>query len=92
MARFLLESNRKFCAIFRRQVQKNCQETAGKLFIQDGVVLISNEKSASVYKSSPGTKKPAIRRLSVKHLQAPADIWGAVKLFVPVAGIRSDAF
>ena len=44
MARFLLESNRKFCAIFRRQVQKSCQETAGKLFIEDGVVVITNEK------------------------------------------------
>ena len=43
MARFLLESNRKFCAIFRRQVQKNCQETAGRLFIEDGVAVISNE-------------------------------------------------
>jgi hypothetical protein len=48
MAWFLLESNRRFCAIFRRQVQKICQETAGSLLIEDGVVVITNEKSASV--------------------------------------------
>jgi len=48
MSCFLLESNRKFCAIFRRQVQKSCQETAGRLFIEDGVVVITNEKSACV--------------------------------------------
>ena len=47
MAWFLLESNRRFCAIFRRQVQKSCQETAGRLFIEGGVVVITNEKSAS---------------------------------------------
>jgi hypothetical protein len=48
MSSFLLESNRKFCAIFRRQIQKNYQETAARLFIEDAVVVISNEKSASV--------------------------------------------
>ena len=48
MARFLWESNRKICAIFRRQVQKNCQETAGRLLIEDGVVVITNQKSACV--------------------------------------------
>jgi hypothetical protein len=52
MARFLLESNKKFCAIFRRQVQKNTQETAGRLFIEGGVVVITNEKSASVRRSA----------------------------------------
>ena len=31
VAWFLLESNTKFCAIFRRQVQKICQETAGRV-------------------------------------------------------------
>ena len=37
------------CAIFRRQVQKICQETAGRLLIEDGVVVvITNEKLASV--------------------------------------------
>jgi hypothetical protein len=35
-----LESNRKFCAIFRRQVQKSCQETAGRLSIEDGVASL----------------------------------------------------
>jgi hypothetical protein len=34
-------------AIFRRQDQKICQETAGRLSIEDGVVVITNEKSAS---------------------------------------------
>jgi hypothetical protein len=48
MARFLLESNRRFCAIVRHQVQKSCQETAGRLFIEGGVVVITNEKSACV--------------------------------------------
>jgi hypothetical protein len=43
---FLLESNRRFCAIFRRQAQTSCQETAGRLFIEGGVVLITNEESA----------------------------------------------
>jgi hypothetical protein len=43
---FLLESNGEFCAIFQRQVQKICQETAGRLLIEDGVVVISNEKPA----------------------------------------------
>jgi hypothetical protein len=33
-------------AIFRRQAQKSFQETAGRLFIEDGVGVISNEKSA----------------------------------------------
>ena len=32
--------------IFRRQVQKVCQETAGRLLIEDGVVVTTNEKSA----------------------------------------------
>jgi len=32
--------------IFRRQVQKICQETAGRLLIEDGVVVITNENSA----------------------------------------------
>ena len=32
--------------IFRRQVQKVCQETAGRLLIEDGVVVITNENSA----------------------------------------------
>ena len=59
MARFLLESNREFCAIFRRQVQKSCQETAGRLLIEDGVVVIYDGKSASFYKSRPpGRKTP----------------------------------
>jgi hypothetical protein len=43
MAWFLLGSNTKFCAIFRRQAQKSCQETAGRLFIEGGVVVITNE-------------------------------------------------
>ena len=30
MARFLLENNRRFCAIFPRQLQKACQENCGK--------------------------------------------------------------
>src|SRR5580658_6256352 len=45
MACFLLESDRTFCAIFRRQAQI-CQETAGRLLIEDGVVVITNEMSA----------------------------------------------
>jgi hypothetical protein len=57
MAWFLLESNRRFCATVRRQVRKSYQETAGRLFIEDGVVVISNEKSASVYKSNPRGRK-----------------------------------
>ena len=36
----------EICAIFRRQVQKICQETAGRLLIEDGVVVTTNEKSA----------------------------------------------
>ena len=32
----------EICAIFRRQVQKGCQETAGRLFIEDGLVVIPN--------------------------------------------------
>ena len=59
MSWFLLESNRRFCAIFRRQVQKSCRETAGRLFIEDGVVVITNEKSASVHKSGPPGRKTA---------------------------------
>jgi hypothetical protein len=47
MACFLLESDRTFCAIFRRQAQI-CQETAGRLLFEDGVVVITNEMSASV--------------------------------------------
>jgi hypothetical protein len=38
----------EICTIFRRQVQKNCQETAGRLFIEGYVVVISNEKAAYV--------------------------------------------
>src|SRR6266478_7262066 len=38
MACFLLESNRRFLTFFRRQIQKSCRETAGTLFIEDGVV------------------------------------------------------
>jgi RNase P protein component len=60
MAWFLLESNRKFCAIFRRQVQKSCQETAGRLLIEGDVVVITNEKSASVPESGD--------RLSARNL------------------------
>jgi hypothetical protein len=37
----------EICAIFRRQVQKSCQETAGRLLIEDGVVVTSNEKRAT---------------------------------------------
>jgi len=36
----------EICAMFRRQVQKICQETAGRLLIEDGVVVITNENSA----------------------------------------------
>ena len=46
-----------FARSFHCQVQKICQDTAGPLFIEDGVVVISNEKSASVYKSSPPGRK-----------------------------------
>jgi len=46
MACFHLESNRKFGTFFRRQMQKSCQEAGGRLFIEDGAVVISNEKSA----------------------------------------------
>ena len=60
MARFFLESNRKFCAIFRRQVQKSCEETAGRLFIEGGVVVISNGKSASVYSSRERLINPLV--------------------------------
>src|SRR5271169_903884 len=61
MAWFILESNRKFCAIFRRQVQKICQETAGRLFIEDGVVVTSNEKSAKRKQFLiQGRKDPAV--------------------------------
>jgi len=66
MAWFLLESNRKFCAIFRRQVQKNSQETAGRLFIEGGVVVITNGKSA-VYKSSPPGRKTALSEIDFEH-------------------------
>jgi hypothetical protein len=45
-----------FCAIFRRQVQKSCQETAGRLFIEGGVVVITNEMSASVDLTDEGSK------------------------------------
>jgi len=55
MARFLLESNRRFCAIVRRQVQKSCQETAGRLFIEGGVVVITNEKVGNGLPISPGS-------------------------------------
>ena len=37
----------EICAILRRQAQKICQETAGRLFIEGGVVVITNEKRAS---------------------------------------------
>jgi hypothetical protein len=47
----------EFCAIFQRQVQKICQETAGRLFIEDGVVVITNEKSASVYRLLTPSKR-----------------------------------
>jgi hypothetical protein len=47
-----LESNRKFFAIFRRQVRKSCRETAGRLFIEDGVVVISNESRLCVFNST----------------------------------------
>jgi hypothetical protein len=32
---------------------ESCQETAERLLIEGGVVVISNEKSARVYKSDP---------------------------------------
>ncbi len=31
---------------FQCQVQKSCRETAGRLLIEDGVVVITDEKSA----------------------------------------------
>lgn len=36
----------EICAIFRSQVQETCQETAGRLLLEDGLVVITNEKSA----------------------------------------------
>jgi hypothetical protein len=52
MARFILESNRSFCAMFRREVQKSRQETAGRLFIEGGVLVFANEKTADRHQSS----------------------------------------
>ena len=51
MAWFLLESNRRYCAIFRRQVWRSCQETAERPRIEGGVVVITNERSAMIRRS-----------------------------------------
>jgi hypothetical protein len=65
MAWFLLGSNRRFCAIFRRQVQKICQETAGRLLIEDGVeVVITNEKSRPVSRIPERLQCPDIATLA----------------------------
>lgn len=59
--------------IFRRQVQKSCR-TAGKLLMEDGIVVISNEKSARVMGLSLGSKgagaMPSFR--TVRDRQNPA--------------------
>jgi hypothetical protein len=39
MTRLLLESNRKFGVSFDYKIQKSCRETAGTLFIADGVAI-----------------------------------------------------
>jgi hypothetical protein len=57
-----------FCAIFRSRVQKICQETAGRLFIEDGVVVISNEKSACVEDSQASSICGCPRRFQFEPL------------------------
>jgi hypothetical protein len=38
--------------MFRREVQKSRQETAGRLFIEGGVLVFANEKTADRHQSS----------------------------------------
>jgi len=54
----------EICAIFRRQAQKICQETAGRLLIEDGVVVvITNEKSRLGFRNPERLQCPDIATL-----------------------------
>jgi hypothetical protein len=48
-----LESNRKFPRDLSTSSPQELSGIAGRLFIEGGVVVIRNEESARLYKSSP---------------------------------------
>jgi hypothetical protein len=80
MAWFLLESNRTFCAIFRRQVQKSCQETAGRLFIEGGVVVITNDMSARLQQFGSGVSRYAAAFLGSNRQTDATKVPGATRI------------
>jgi len=75
MSRFLLESNRKVLRDLSTSKRKSCQETAGRVFIEAGVVVITNEKSAWRLESPESQPARGPKRFPRPGALALSDPW-----------------